>query len=146
MDMQDFEDVVKPYSTQEVLRYYRLAYAETWEKPEPQTVRDEAGRWTLYKPQSMSTKLKRFFTDYQKSPETKDIFKMWTENWTESQTMLEERLGPWPGMDIRHVPFEEVLPYACRDADALGRLWPVLQRMARLTRRYPQEQWREQAA
>ena len=145
MVMQDFDDLVSPYSRQEVLDYYWRAYAETWDKPEPQTVRGEDGKWKLYQPQSMNTKLKRFFTDLKKNPD-KDVFGMWTENWTEEQGMIEARLGPWPGMDIRHAPFEKVLNYACRDADALIRLWrDVLQPMSRLVRKCPQEQWRERA-
>lgn len=142
MEMQSFEDLVSPYSTQEVLRYYRLAYAEDWERPEPQTVRDAEGKWKLYKPQSMKTKLKRFFTDYTKSPDTKSVFDMWTENWADEQAVIEEKMGPWPGMDIRHVPFEKVLFYACRDVDALIRLWPVLKQMARRVRKTTQERWR----
>lgn len=145
MEMTDFDDVVRPHSTQEVLRYYRLAYAETWPKPAPQMVYDVDGSLKAYKPQGMGTKLKRFFTDYTKNPTGKDVFEAW-DNWEDSHAMIEERLGPWPGLDITHVPFEEVLPYACRDADALIRLWPLLKRMSRLTRRFSQEHWRERAA
>lgn len=145
MIMRDFDDVVRPHSTQEVLRYYRLAYAETWPKPAPQLVYDVDGTVKAYKPQGMGTKLKRFFTDYMKNPETKDVFEAW-ENWEESHEMIEERLGPWPGLDINHTPFEEILPYACRDADALIRLWGLIKRMSVLTRRYSQEHWVEKAA
>lgn len=145
MEMTDFDDVVRPHSTREVLRYYRLAYAETWPKPAPQMVYDVDGTVKEYKPQSMTTKLKRFFTDYTKSPTTKNVFEAW-DNWEDSHALIEERLGPWPGLDINHVPFEEVLPYACRDADALIRLWPVIQKMSTLTRRYAHELWREKAA
>lgn len=145
MTMQDFTDLVGPYSTQEVLRYYRLAYAEDWTKPEMQTVRDKEGKWKLYKPQSMKTKFKRFFTDYQKSPDTKSVFDMWTENWEEDQGAIEEKMGPWPGMDIRHVPFEKILYYACRDVDALIRIWPLLKHMSTQVRRTSQERWRERA-
>lgn len=145
MEMEDFEDVVKPYSTQRVLEYYRLAYAEDWPKPPLQYVESESGGVKEYQPQSMSTKLKRFFTDYTKAPLTKDVFGAW-ENWTDAHDSIEARLGPWPGMDIEHVPFEKTLHYACRDVDALIRLWPVLRKMATLTRRFSQEHWRERAA
>lgn len=145
MEMQDFDDVVRPHSAKEVLRYYRLAYAETWPKPAPQMVYSPKGELEEYKPQSMNTKLKRFFTDYLKAPDTKDIFKSW-ENWEDSHEMIEERLGPWPGIDIKHVPFEQKLFYACRDSDALIRLWPIIKKMRTLTRRYSQEHWRERAA
>lgn len=143
MRMDGFPDVVSPYSTQEVLTYYRAAYAEEWPKPTPYTVYDSKKKAeVLYKPQGMTTKLKRFFTDYGKNPE-KNVFEMWEKNWTDAHTMIEERLGPWPGMDIAHVPFDEMLYYACRDADALGRVWPVLQHMRSRVRKLKQERWRE---
>jgi uracil-DNA glycosylase family 4 len=142
MRMADFDDVVRPHSTQRVLQYLRLAYAEDWPKPDPQIVYDTDGTEKVYKPQSMKTKLKRFFTDYLKSPETKDVFKAW-ENWEAEHEAIEERLGPFPGMDIAHVPFEQTLHYACRDADGLIRLWPLLKRMPTYVRRYSQEHWRD---
>lgn len=141
VQMQDFDDLVTPYSAQVVLRYLRLAYAEDWEKPEPQMVRDPSGKWKIYKAQSLTTKLKRFFTDLSKQP-NKDIFGAW-DNWESSHAEIEAVMGPWPGKDIRHVPFEQVLPYACRDADVLIRLWPVIQGMGRQVRKAPQDQWRQ---
>lgn len=144
MQMQDFDDLVLPYSTELVLDYYRQAQLVTWPKPEADLV-IEGGKWKVYKPQSLNTKLKRFFTDYSKNEE-KDVFKMWTANWVEQQAMMEEQLGPWPGPCITHVPFEKTLYYACRDADALIRLWPIIRRMSKQVRRYSQELWREKAA
>jgi len=144
MTMQDFDDVVTPHSTKKVLEYYEQASWEDWPTPEPQMVLDEEGRWKTYRPQSMRTKFKRFFTDYRKSPDTKDVFKSW-DNWEDQHAVIESVLGLWPGKDIRHAPFEEVLFYACRDSDALGRLWPILKRMRTLVRRYSQESWVERA-
>lgn len=142
MTMQDFDDVVTPYSSQNVLFYYELARSMDWPKPEEELVQDDkTGLWKLYKPQSMNTKLKRFFTDYGKNPE-KDIFAMWTDNWVEQQAMIEAECGPWPGKCISHVPFDKVLYYACRDADALRRLWPRIQHMNARVRHVSQEHWR----
>lgn len=142
MKMQDFEDLVKPYSRERVLTYCAAALGEDWPKPPERIFLDEkTGLWKTKKPQGMNTKLKRFHTDLRKYGENKDVFKSW-DNWEEDQPMIEERLGPWPGMCISHVPFEETLFYACRDADALIRLWPILKRMAARTRRSTQEHWR----
>lgn len=144
MVMHDFEDVVKPHSTKRVLDYYLEASCHAWPKPDPELVRDvETGLWKLYKPQSMNTKLKRFMADYRKNPD-KNVFEMWTENWTDSQAMIEAEIGPWPGMDIRHVPFDEALFYACRDSDALIRLWyDVLVPARARVRKRPQDRWLE---
>lgn len=142
MRMQDFDDVVTPHSRLNVLVYYQIAASMDWEKPEEQLVMDDkTGKWTLYRPQSMSTKLKRFHTDYSKNPE-KDVFKMFEDNWEAHQTEIEEKCGPYPGKCISHVPFDEALTYACRDADSLLRLWPVIQRMNSNVRHTSQEHWR----
>lgn len=144
MEMQDFDDLVAPYSREVVLDYFRDAALEVWDKPEAQTVREPDGRWKLYQPQRLNTKLKRFFTDLRKAPD-KDVFGMW-ENWGSDHAAVTQILGAYPGKDIRHVPFEKTLFYACRDSDALIRLWPLLKRMSTMTRRYSQEKWREKAA
>lgn len=141
--MDAFEDVVSPYSSQIVLDYYRDALAEDWPTPEPELVRGEDGKLKLYKAQSIQTKLKRFFTDLKKQPE-KDVFAAW-DNWADEHAQIEAMLGPWPGMDIRHVPFEKIITYACRDADITLRLWHLIQGMAPNVRRYDQAQWVERA-
>lgn len=141
MEMQDFDDLVRPYSREEVLLYYRRMTLETWEKPEAQAVRDKSGKWKLYKPHSMATKLKTFFTHLAKDP-NKDVFEAWS-NWEEEHAEIQARCGPWPGIDISHVPFEHIIAYACRDVDALIRLYPILRHMASRVRKSPQHQWRE---
>ncbi len=146
MAMSDFDDLVTPYSGPLVLDYYREAFLEDWPKPEEELVRDSAGKWKIYRPQSFGTKLKRFFTDHSKNPD-KDPFEMWTKNWVEQHQAVQEKMGrPWPGKCVSHVPFEEVLMYATRDADALVRLWPVLQYMTSRVRKRPQERWGEREA
>lgn len=142
MGMDDFEDVVKPHSTLRVLDYYRQAQELTWPKPTPFAYFDpETQEMKEKKPQGMNTKLKRFFTDLSKNPD-KDVFGMWTENWTDSQAMIEAELGPWPGMCISHVPFAETLFYACRDVDALIRLYPLLLKWRAKVRKVTPELWR----
>ena len=70
MTMQDFDDLVTPYSDIRVLEYYRQCLAEDWGKPEPTLVRDDkTGNWKVYKPQGFNAKLKRFFGDLEKNPE-----------------------------------------------------------------------------
>lgn len=139
MEMQDFVDVVGPASREKVLNFYRLASLLTWPKPDEQLVDDGKGGFKLYKPQSMNTKLKRFFTDLSKDPDGKDVFTIW-EKW--DREAIEAECGEWPGQCISHVPFDDTLYYACRDVDALIRLWPVLRRMKSRVRKHSQEYWR----
>ena len=124
LEMTDFDDVVKPYSRKLALDYFRKMQEETWETPEEQFIRDADGKWKVYKPQNLSTKLKRFFTDYSKNP-NKDPIEMWEGNWKESVgAMVEEWLGEFPGVCISHVPEDEAFAYALKDSDYLLRLWP----------------------
>lgn len=141
MEMQDFEDLVKPYSTNHILTYFRAAYDLEWPKPPSQMIMQDDGTLKKYQPHRFSTKLKTFFTLLKKDPE-KDVFKMW-DNWEEHQHDMEDQLGPYPGLDIDHAPFDKVLKYACRDADSTIRLWHVLERMKKAVRKGPQEQWRD---
>jgi DNA polymerase len=144
MTMQDFEDVVKPYSTAKVLAYYRMAQTYEWPKPEPQLVMDPTTKlWKVKKPHGMSTKLKTFFTYLKKNAE-KDVFAAWW-NWEAEHSMMEEQLGKWPGMDISHVPFDKALYYACRDPDATLRLWHYIKLVERQVRKSTQERWMDAA-
>ena len=143
MTMMDFDDLVTPCAVPRVLEYYRDCFVEEWDRPEPQLERDKDGKWKLYKPQSFTTKLKRFFKDYEKNP-LKDVFEMWTKNWEPLQAEVEERVGPWPGKCITYAAedrWEDTLRYACRDADATIRLYPVLKRMIRNMRKTVAENW-----
>ena len=144
MGMQDFTDLVTPYAKPLVLDYYRQAMLEDWPKPEGEMVRDKDGIWKVYQPQAFGTKLKRFFTDYAKNEDT-DPFDAWS-NWDTCHEMVERELGPWPGRCITYVPFEKVIHYACRDADATLRLWPILKWMNHRVRKVPQEHWNDRAA
>lgn len=139
MTMQDFKDLVMPYSAQMVLNYFRKAQMLEWEKPEPMMV-IEKGAWKLYSPQRFSTKLKVFFTAVGKNP-NKDVFNAWKKNWVAHQEELTARVGEYPGMCITHVPFDKVLYYACRDVDALIRARPIIMRMRAHVRKRSQERW-----
>lgn len=39
--------------------------------------------------------------------------------------------GEFPRMGLDRAPFEQALHYACRDVDALQRIWPVMEKMTR---------------
>ncbi len=144
MKMQDFDDLVTPFSREIVLDYYRNAMGEEWSKPAEQLLRTDDGGWKKYKPHGFRTKLKTFWTYFAKNAD-KDVFEAWTDNWTMHHAEVEEKMGKWHGKCITHAPFEKQLYYACRDADATLRLWPIIRHMERRVRRAPQEQWRDAA-
>ena len=144
MRMQDFDDLVTPHSTPLALEYLSNALTEDWPKPDPELYRDPQGQWKKKQPQGLGTKLKRFFSDCKKHPD-KSPFEAWS-NWETCWEMVERECGEWPGKCISHVPFEKALFYACRDADALIRLWPLIKHMQRQVRKLPQEKWSEDYA
>lgn len=140
MTMTDFEDVVTPYTIPRIIDYFKSIQKRKWPKPEASMMRDKTGKWKVYAPQSMNTKINRFFTDYGKNPD-KDILEMW-DNWEDQHEEIEAECGKYVGLDIRDVPFDEMLQYACRDADATRRGWPVLEMMTDNVVGRPQESWR----
>lgn len=148
MDMQDFDDLVRPHSSKLVLDYYRNAYLEDWPKPDKELVRQKDGSWKLKQPHSMKTLLKLFFTHHAKAEangDEKDPFKMWDDNWEQHHQMIQEKCGIYPGLDIAHAPFDEIVHYACRDSDATVRLFPVLNHYKSNVRKKPQEHWGDYA-
>jgi len=140
MKMQDFDDLVTPYALPKVLSYYREALLQEWPKPAKTTTIEADGSEKEHQPQAMSTKIKRFLTAYGKDS-TQDPFEAW-KNWDNSWEEIESKCGEYPGKCITYAPFEKVIHYACRDADATLRLYSVLKAMRKLVRRKPQECWR----
>lgn len=139
MEMQDFEDLVKPYSLARIFQYYVKAREIDWPKPEEKMIKKD-GLWKVYKPQGLNTKLKRLFTDISKNPD-KDLLAVW-DNWDMHHEEIEAQLGPYIGLDIADVPFEKSLYYACRDSDAVIRLLPKLLKMKeKAMTGIVQEQW-----
>lgn len=157
MEMQDFNDLVTPYSNPLVLRYYREALAIEWPKPDAVLERNKDGTFKLKQPQRMNTKIKGFLTRYAKSEALRlatvsdeddeeededltDAFGIW-KKWEPAHEMIQAEMGRWPGRCITHVPMDKIIYYACRDADATLRLWPIIKYMERQVRRRPQENW-----
>jgi hypothetical protein len=144
MEMLDFEDLVREPSSRRCLEYLGDAARKDWPKPEPVEEKQPDGSVKICQPHSMKTKLKTFFTNWKKNP-NKNVFEAW-DNWRDSHVLIQDECGPWPGKCITHAAEDDwpaVLKYACRDADALLRLWPVLRHMERRVRKAPQEQWRD---
>lgn len=140
MKMQDFYDLVSPYSTIKCVDYIRRMQDIDWPKPDPVMERDKEGRWKVKQPHSIKTKVKTFFTYLSKDPE-KNVFDAWA-NWEDSHELIEYKMGePWPGLCITHAPEDKVRHYACRDSDALCRFYPQLIKMARRVRKTSQEYW-----
>jgi DNA polymerase len=141
MKMTDFEDVVTPYSVPRILRYFMAINEVKWDRPPEQLKFDiKKDKWKLYKPQSMNTKLSRFFTELAKNP-NKEVLGMW-DNWEDQHEEIQAKCGYYTALDIRDLPMVELIDYACRDADATLRAWPILVQMVKSMPGKAQENWR----
>jgi hypothetical protein len=145
INMQEFDDVVKPYSSQIAINYFRRAYSIDWPKPDEGLEKQKDGSYKIKKPHGFNQKIKRFFTDYEKDPD-KDPFNMWETNWGNEHSMVENVMGEFPGKCISHVPLENIIHYACQDADGLLRLYPLIKRMQQRVRKTSQDRWGLEAA
>lgn len=139
VEMQSFDDLVRPYSTFKVLEYYGRGLSVEWSKPPEEAIRDTKGIWKSYKPQSFGTKLKRFFTDLSNNPDL-DVFDRW-DNWEMHHEEVEAKLGPYPGKCISHSPMSQILPYAAQDACRTLELAPIMRKAATQVRRKNAYEW-----
>ena len=130
MGMKEFEDVVLPHSLEVIISYILKLTDIDWPMPEPQLIAENDGSFKLYSPQGLNTKLKRMLTDYAKKPEM-DVLKRWYDWSMEERRPAIELFGPMPEPSIIHVPEDEVVNYACRDADATVRVRKELIRLKR---------------
>lgn len=151
MEMVEFDDLVTPYALDHWVAFAEMISQVQWPKLDPymrmvpeKIVEEVDGVPVvmgtqmvekLYKPQSLTTKLKRLLTDYKKNPSPK-VFKRWWEWDDVEKEPVIARFGDMPKKSIRMVSDEqELLNYACRDADATLRIWPILRRIRKEHRR-----------
>ncbi len=138
---KSFSDLVMPYARAEALTYLREAAKRDWPKPEVAWVLDKDGFQKPYKAKGIGGKLKLLFTHLASDPDI-DIFERWG-NWVAdgSIAVVTRELGPFPIPSVTQVPLDQVVRYACADADVTLRLWPLLQRAARKMRHSAPSMW-----
>lgn len=135
MYMEEFMDVVMPYSVDVMMDYILKIAAVEWPKPEQQVKWEpKTQEFKLYKPQSLTTKLKRMITDYSKKP-THKVFDRWAEWDIEQRLPVMAQFGDIPQPSIKYVPRPKAIYYACRDADATGRVKTQLIKLKRRIRK-----------
>lgn len=139
MRMTEFDDLVTPYAIEYWLAYMEMLACEVWPKLEPYmrpTLVDtieyvneipvKTGKHMedkLYKPQSLTTKIKRLLGDYKKKPSPK-LFKRWGEWDDVEKAPAIKAYGDLPRKSVRQVTDERaLLNYACRDCDATLRVY-----------------------
>jgi hypothetical protein len=151
MVMKEFMDVVTPHAIEHIKAYVETLLTVDWPKPEPfmrdtmieqieeidgvPIVTGKTLGQKLYKPQGLNTKLKRMMTDFGKKPDLEVFTKRWKEWSDEEKAPAIEQFGDMPRPSVTMVPMNELLGYACRDADATLRIYPILKYLRSLVRR-----------
>lgn len=131
MEMQSYDELVRPYRREKALRYLEQAAMKTWWAPTH--IINEA-KWSnkegrvvvrAKKPQPILRKIKRILADSIDKTET-DPFERWHKIDQRERAEVEATLGMLPDADLSDVPYSDALTYSCRDADATLRVRQVL--------------------
>jgi len=123
MKMESYGAIVGRAAGEIATGYLERVLAETWPKPEPVMIWDAAqNRDREKQPQAIDVKVKRILDDTE-SKGADPVARWRNIPLAEGRGMVEEKLGPMPESDLRHVPLDEAVRYSARDADATLRLY-----------------------
>lgn len=136
MVMQSYAELVDEPNREHALAYLLNALEEADARPEWQESQEycilerdkNSGelRPKIKKPHSIQRSLARLAMDYQKSPEGVDIRKR-IGNWDDTKSgELVAVLGDIQEATLDDIEYETAKDYACRDADATLRIYPIL--------------------
>ncbi len=129
MKMQDYEDVVSAATHVRAMRYLAAAVEMEWPDPDPVLEIRPDGKAHIKRPQNIARKIARILADSSKDDDPANPVKRWAQiKPDEGRGMVEEKLGEMPMGELTDIPFEAALYYACRDADAVVRVYPILWR------------------
>jgi DNA polymerase len=151
LEMTEFDELVTPFAIQYWLSYVEMISQDQWPKLEPymRMVTEKETEYVdgipvetgthmvekLYKPQSLTTKLKRLMTDYRKSPKPKVFNRWWDWDDKEKEPVI-AKYGDMPKKSIKMVDDEEkLLNYSVSDADGTLRIYPELVKLRKEFRR-----------
>ena len=124
INMRAYKDVVGKHGAKKALEYILKASMVEWPKP-PVQVSVEKGQLKYKQPQGFNKIFQRALNDYAKNPEL-DLYSRWIGR--KDRKIVEDRLGPMPQGNLDDVPLEQALEYACKDAIATYRVYPMLKR------------------
>lgn len=132
--MQSFTDVTAEATRKKALLYLATAVEHEW--PDPSPVLEfpkkgkKAGKLHIRRPQNIAKKIYGILRD--STLKTADPFERWGKiDLEDGRAMVETKLGRLHQAYLSDLPFDDVAEYACKDPDALARvyysLWPQIQ-------------------
>lgn len=123
LSMSKYSDVVEPSAIKRAINYICHAASITWPDPDPQLIHDPRKGFRIKQSQNIGKKLKRLINNT--PPE------LWRSKFKamDGRQQVIDELGPMPEGSLEDVAPEIALHYACEDALATFRIWPVLQNL-----------------
>jgi len=128
MKMQDYEDLVSPFSRAKYINYLcNVAELEWSQQPKERLIKETAG-YRMKKITPIRKRIKKILDDAEAKPDDTDVRKRWKSVEPEDgRAMVEKVLGPMLGADLRDVqPQSDVTEYAGKDPDVTHRVWKQL--------------------
>jgi uracil-DNA glycosylase family 4 len=123
MAMQDYSDIVHPYTIAKATEYLLRVLGREWPDPDL-TITWEEGIPKSHKPQNIGRKVRRIIDAI---ADGADPYERWRHiEQGAGRGMVEAELGPLLPADVSDLPLDRAISYAARDADATLRLWPLL--------------------
>lgn len=131
MLMQDYVDLIGPYSFEKQLEWLLRISEVSWGKPEPVLVEEKMST-RLVQPQALNTRINKIIEKFEHEQHV-DIWEWWKRlkgEYSSITTPVIEGFGDIPQATLDDVPFDQAMWYACRDADATNRLfWKYADRL-----------------
>lgn len=125
--MNEYDDVVGPYTQIMALEYLMQVAEVTWPKLPP-VLEIKAGQAKVRQPQTVNQRIKRIFSDMAKDKEV-DLFKRWYDlPLSDGRSMVEERFGRMRKAFLKDVDRDEALQYAGTDPWATYHIYPILKK------------------
>lgn len=127
MQMQSYTDITAPYDFVQAFEYLEQVASVDWGKADP-VLELKDGKPYVKKPQALNTRVQSIFTAIAKDePEEDEVCgvdprKRWFKIEPYLRQQAEDRIGAMPEFTFNLMPLEEVLAYACADADATCRI------------------------
>jgi uracil-DNA glycosylase family 4 len=119
--MQDYRDMVDPYTRIKCIKYLEEVIKYDWPMPEPIMTRTK-GIWKTVQPTGVNRRVKGILNDLEKGKDI-DPYERWLK--IDDPNVVKE-LGPLTPATIKDVTFGDAMAYACRDADITRRVYHIL--------------------
>lgn len=126
MRMEEHNDVVANYAGPRHMRWILKALEHQWPKPPAVLIQGNNGVARPKQPQAIKTRLESILAAYVDSKRTLDIYERWSDTEPVSKAMVEDVVGPLTRGSLADAPLDVATRYACRDADAVSRLVPIM--------------------